>query len=91
MAKSRPLYIPADNPYPKMVYPGAPKPGTGKIVNSKEEHEALLALAIPEPKAEVTEEKENLLKEAEALGVEIDKRWGLQKLKDAIAEKRKAA
>lgn len=43
----KPLYDPAANPYPKMVYPGDTAPGAGKIVNSKEEEEAFLASLKP--------------------------------------------
>ncbi len=58
------LYDPAapENQYPKMVYPGEPKAGTGTIVNNKEEHDAFLAKQAPaaveaEPEADADADK----------------------------------
>lgn len=97
-------YDPANNPYPKMVYPGEPKPGTGIVVNSKEEHDEWLAkqkpaenklvsaaVSVKAPTADTADEdaddKEALLNTAIGLGIQVDRRWGVERLKAAIAEK----
>lgn len=91
------LYDPnaEENRYPKMVYPDdPPKPGTGKIVNSKDEHDALIAASAPAPAPEPddddkADDKDALLAQAEALGLDIDKRSSVAKIKAAIEKAQK--
>lgn len=89
------LYDPGapENRYPRMVYPDdPPKPGTGKLVNSKDEHDALIAASAPAPEPEPEpDDKDALLAQAEALGLDIDKRSSVAKIKDVIeaAQKKK--
>ncbi len=89
------LYDPGapENRYPKMVYlDDPPKPGTGKLVNSKDEHDALLAASAPAPAAETeaddsdSDDKDVLLAKAAELGLDIDKRSSVAKIKAAIAK-----
>lgn len=90
------LYDPGapENRYPKMVYPDdPPKPGTGKIVNSKDEHDALLAASAPKIEDAPTppaDDKDELLAQAEELGLKLDKRSGIEKIKAAIADAKKS-
>lgn len=51
------------------------------------ELDAAIADGWKQSPADVVEgdEKADLIAKAEALGIEVDKRWGVQKLKDAIA------
>lgn len=86
----KPPYDPDQNRYPKWV---------GKvIVQNQEEHDALLAKedAKPEVKAEVkteakADDKDALVAQATDLGIDVDKRWGVERLKTEIAAKQKAA
>ncbi len=95
-AKPKPeLYDPTKHPYPKMVYPGDPMPGTGKIVNSKEEEDDFRAKIAPVAEKKTEEkkdepEKDGLLAQATMLGVAVDKRWGVERIKSEIAQAKKA-
>jgi hypothetical protein len=98
-------YDPAKNPYPKMVYPGGkPVAGKGRLVKNKEEEDAYVG-SLKEADTAKSESKSSeakseggddalkavLLAEAEALGVKTDKRWGIEKLQDAVSAARKPA
>lgn len=59
------------------------------IFNTQEDIDAAIAEGWKESPADVVaqevDEKSALIAEAEALGIDVDKRWGVQKLKDVIA------
>lgn len=76
--------------YPMMIYPDSPdgshaqsKSRKGVIVNSEAERDTLLGgqALLREP-----EERTRLIKVAEVKGVQIDKRWGLDRITAAIVD-----
>jgi hypothetical protein len=97
-------YDPAQNQYPKMVYPGGkPVAGKGRLVKNKEEEQAYVGSLkdaessksdgkAAEQKAEGGDDalRTVLMAEAESLGVKTDKRWGIEKLQGAIDAARKS-
>lgn len=73
--------------YPKAIYlPGESDP---VVVHTAEHEAALLVPNEPEPEAAPSvSDKNALLAEAADLGIEVDRRWGVQRLRDAIAAAR---
>ena len=66
--------------FPKWVTPPG---GVPCIVRSSTEEAALMAATAPDQPAQT--EKDTLRREADALGIEVDGRWSVDRLKSAIA------
>lgn len=72
-----------------MRYAGKPlRPGDSFEANARDSR-ALVAVGRAEL-APAEPERDGLRREAEALGIEIDGRWGTQRLQDAISAARRA-
>lgn len=85
--------------YPRMVYPGGldskvpaaqvkrllpgakPGPNQGVIVNDPEEERIVMAGGVIVREGD---EKAELLNRAERLGARVDKRWGVEKLREVV-------
>lgn len=85
----KPLYDPnaPENRYPKWVHIEG-KPSV--LVQNEDEEKALSKPKSSKEEAPVEDDKDALLAQAALLGLTIDKRSGVQKIKDAIAAAQKS-
>lgn len=88
LQQKKPLYDPRapENEYPKWIHFDR-KPSV--LVQNADEENALVAKSKPVKDEDGADDKDALLAEAERLGIAIDKRSGVQKIKDAIAAAKK--
>jgi hypothetical protein len=76
-------------PYPKMVYPGGkPVAGLGRLVHNEAEEKAYVGSSKSAGNDALL--RAVLLSQAKELGVQVDERWGMEMLQDAVNNARKA-